>query len=163
MADTNKVLKPKDVAEQLGITTRTLFRWDEEGSFKARRFPNGRKYYIQGDVDSLTKGEAFESSVPVLTVGGGDTGLPNFYMASVCEAGLEDFYRACEEHYDEVTIKKPSAFIDSMDIPLEVILHAEHYSVAVVKEAIHSVGRAWEDYNYLDYGKRTKGNCYGGV
>lgn len=57
MTTTKKLLKPKDVAEQLGITTRTLFRWDEEGNFKARRLPNGRKYYLQEDVDKLISGE----------------------------------------------------------------------------------------------------------
>jgi len=60
MTDTKKLLKPKDVAEQLGITTRTLFRWDEEGSFKARRFPNGRKYYLQEDIDVFLEGGKVE-------------------------------------------------------------------------------------------------------
>ena len=161
MADTNKVLKPKDVAEQLGITTRTLFRWDEEGSFKARRFPNGRKYYVQGDVDSLTKGEAFESSVPVLTVGGGDTGLPNFHVASVCETGMECFYKACEEYHDKLATEKPYDFIARMESPLEIIIHADDYEVETIKEAVHLIEKAWKVY-YGD-GKRTEGDCYGGV
>ena len=157
---TKKLLKPKDVAEQLGITTRTLFRWDEEGIFKARRLPNGRKYYLQGDVDSLTGDGAatagLHMEVPIISLSPRESskGFPNFEVASICEAGMEDFYKACEKYHDKLVEEKPSDFIGSMDIPLEVILHAEHYDVVIVKEAIHSIERAWENYT----SKRTKGN-----
>lgn len=148
MTDTKKLLKSKDVAEQLGITTRTLFRWDEEGSFKARRLPNGRKYYLQGDVDGLINGEAFESSVPVMTVGGGgdDTGLPNFHIASVCETGLECFYKACENYHDKLAVEKPFDFIARMENTLDIVIHAEDYEVETVKEAIHLIEKAWKAY-----------------
>jgi hypothetical protein len=158
-----KLLKPKDVAEQLGITTRTLFRWDEEGSFKARRLPNGRKYYLQGDVDGLigaaTTGLHMEVPTISLSPRECSKGFPNFEVASICEAGMEDFYKACEKYHDKLTEEKPSDFIDRMESPLEVIIHAEDYGVGSIKEAVHLIERAWENYT----SKRTKGNCYGGV
>jgi len=162
---TKKLLKPKDVAEQLGITTRTLFRWDEEGIFKARRLPNGRKYYLQGDVDSLTgDGTATASlhmEVPMISLSPRESskGFPNFEVASICEAGMEDFYKACEVYHDKLVAEKPSDFIDRMESPLEVIIHAEDYAVESIKEAIHLIDRAWENYT----SKRTKGNCYGSM
>lgn len=40
-------LKPSEMAERLGITTRTLQNWDKQGLLKAHRTPTGRKYYIE--------------------------------------------------------------------------------------------------------------------
>lgn len=37
--------KPKDFAELLGISVKTLQRWDREGTLKANRTPTGRRYY----------------------------------------------------------------------------------------------------------------------
>lgn len=37
--------KPKDFAELLGISVRTLQRWDNEGILKANRTPTNRRYY----------------------------------------------------------------------------------------------------------------------
>ncbi len=39
------VLKPKDVADRLGITTRTLQTWDRKGILKAKRSPTNRRFY----------------------------------------------------------------------------------------------------------------------
>lgn len=44
------VLKPKDVAQRLGITTRTLQTWDRKGIFKAKRSPTNRRYYTEDQV-----------------------------------------------------------------------------------------------------------------
>ena len=39
------VLKPKEMAERLGVTVRTLQEWDRKGIFPAHRTPmNLRKY-----------------------------------------------------------------------------------------------------------------------
>ena len=35
------------MAERLGITTRTLQNWDNQGLLKAHRTPTGRKYYTE--------------------------------------------------------------------------------------------------------------------
>ena len=36
--------KPKDFAELLGISVKTLQRWDREGILKANRTPTDRRY-----------------------------------------------------------------------------------------------------------------------
>ena len=37
--------KPKDFAELLGVSVKTLQRWDREGILKANRTPTNRRYY----------------------------------------------------------------------------------------------------------------------
>ena len=37
--------KPKDFAELLGVSVKTLQRWDREGTLKASRTPTDRRYY----------------------------------------------------------------------------------------------------------------------
>ena len=37
--------KPKDFAEHLGVSVKTLQRWDREGTLKANRTPTNRRYY----------------------------------------------------------------------------------------------------------------------
>ena len=37
--------KPKDFAELLGVSVKTLQRWDREGILKADRTPTDRRYY----------------------------------------------------------------------------------------------------------------------
>lgn len=37
--------KPKDFAELLGVSVKTLQRWDREGVLKANRTPTDRRYY----------------------------------------------------------------------------------------------------------------------
>lgn len=37
--------KPKDFAELLGVSAKTLQRWDREGTLKTNRTPTDRRYY----------------------------------------------------------------------------------------------------------------------
>ena len=37
--------KPKDFAELLGVSVKTLQRWDREGILKANRTPTDSRYY----------------------------------------------------------------------------------------------------------------------
>lgn len=37
--------KPKDIAELLGVSVKTLQRWDREGILKANRSSTDRRYY----------------------------------------------------------------------------------------------------------------------
>ena len=37
--------KPKDFAELLGVSVKTLQRWDRKGTLKANRTPTNRRYY----------------------------------------------------------------------------------------------------------------------
>ncbi|ASZ78182.1 hypothetical protein [Staphylococcus phage SA3] len=38
-------LKPKEVAKLLGVTVKTLQRWDREGILVAYRTPTNRRFY----------------------------------------------------------------------------------------------------------------------
>ena len=41
------MLKPKEMAERLNVTVRTLQRWDNDGILKAYRTPTNRRYYTE--------------------------------------------------------------------------------------------------------------------
>lgn len=41
------MLKPKEMAERLGVTVRTLQIWDKKGILKAHRTPTNRRYYTE--------------------------------------------------------------------------------------------------------------------
>ena len=45
-----KVYKPSEFAEIIGVSVRTLQRWDVDGKFKARRNPANRRYYTDEDL-----------------------------------------------------------------------------------------------------------------
>ncbi|BBM81331.1 transposase [Staphylococcus phage vB_SauM-HM01] len=41
------MIKPKDMAEKLGVSVKTLQRWDREGILIAKRSPKNRRYYTE--------------------------------------------------------------------------------------------------------------------
>jgi len=41
-----KILKPREMAELLNVTVKTLQRWDKAGKLKAQRNPSNRRYYF---------------------------------------------------------------------------------------------------------------------
>ena len=41
------MLKPKDFAEKIGVTVKTLQNWDNDGILKAQRTPTNRRYYTE--------------------------------------------------------------------------------------------------------------------
>ena len=41
----DKIYKPKEFAELLGVSVRTLQRWDKKGLLVAHRTPTNRRYY----------------------------------------------------------------------------------------------------------------------
>ena len=43
--------KPKEMAELLGVTVRTLQRWDKAGTLIAYRTPTNRRYYTQEQLE----------------------------------------------------------------------------------------------------------------
>ena len=45
-----KNYKPKDFAELLGVSVKTLQRWDREGTLKANRTLTNRRYYTYDPV-----------------------------------------------------------------------------------------------------------------
>lgn len=51
-------MKPKDVAEWLGISVKTLQRWDANGKLPAHRNDKGRRYYYHNEVFNKMNYEA---------------------------------------------------------------------------------------------------------
>lgn len=41
----NKIYKPKEFSELLGVSVKTLQRWDKKGLLVAYRTPTNRRYY----------------------------------------------------------------------------------------------------------------------
>lgn len=41
------MIKPKDMAQRLGVSVKTLQRWDNDGTLKAYRTPKNRRYYTE--------------------------------------------------------------------------------------------------------------------
>ena len=48
--------KPKDFSEMLGVSVKTLQRWDREGKLKAFRTPTDRRYYTDEHLEYFNKG-----------------------------------------------------------------------------------------------------------
>lgn len=48
--------KPQDFAEMLGISVKTLQRWDRDGKLKAFRTPTDRRYYTDEHLKFFNKG-----------------------------------------------------------------------------------------------------------
>lgn len=48
-----KVLKVGEAAKILGVTVRTMQRWDKKGIFKARRTITNKRYYLLEDIQKL--------------------------------------------------------------------------------------------------------------
>lgn len=41
------MIKSKDMAQRLGVSVKTLQRWDNEGVLKAHRNPQNRRYHTE--------------------------------------------------------------------------------------------------------------------
>lgn len=50
-----KILKPKQVAELLNVTVKTLQNWDKDGVLVAYRTPKNRRYYTLDQINNITK------------------------------------------------------------------------------------------------------------
>ena len=48
--------KPKDFARLLGVSVKTLQRWDNTGVLKAFRTPTNRRYYTQAQYEEYIAG-----------------------------------------------------------------------------------------------------------
>ena len=49
--------KPHDFAEMLGVSVKTLQRWDNDGKLKAYRSPTDRRYYTHKQLLDFTQGD----------------------------------------------------------------------------------------------------------
>ena len=45
------MLKPKEVSQILGVSVKTLQRWDAEGKLIARRNAHNRRFYYEEDIE----------------------------------------------------------------------------------------------------------------
>jgi predicted site-specific integrase-resolvase len=48
-------MRPHEFAERLGVSVKTLHRWDESGKLKAKRTPSNHRYYTEDDL-AVAKG-----------------------------------------------------------------------------------------------------------
>jgi DNA-binding transcriptional MerR regulator len=48
--------KPNEFAEMIGVSVKTLQRWDNEGKFKSFRTPSNRRYYTDEHLNQFNKG-----------------------------------------------------------------------------------------------------------
>ncbi len=48
-------MRPHEFAEKLGVTVKTLQRWDKSGKLKAKRTPSNHRYYTEDDL-AVAKG-----------------------------------------------------------------------------------------------------------
>ena len=64
--DKMKILKPKDVANMLNVTVKTLQNWDYSGKLIAKRNPNNRRYYTFEQINELLGKEKIESKKVVI-------------------------------------------------------------------------------------------------
>ena len=55
MADPDRTFTREELARLLGKSSRTLRRWEERGFLVAQRWPSGRPFYTQSQVDALLK------------------------------------------------------------------------------------------------------------
>lgn len=61
-----KILKPKDVANMLNVTVKTLQNWDYSGKLIAKRNPNNRRYYTFEQINKFLGKEKIESKKVVI-------------------------------------------------------------------------------------------------
>ena len=47
--------KPKDFAELLNVSVKTLQRWDRDGILAAKRTPTNRRFYTQTQLEEYLK------------------------------------------------------------------------------------------------------------
>ncbi len=62
--DGDRVITRTDMAALLGVSIRTLIRWDKDNKLNSRRKPNGQPYYLKSDYydyhhDSKIRGENY--------------------------------------------------------------------------------------------------------
>lgn len=50
-------LKPKEVSKILGVTVKTLQRWDREKILVAYRTPTNRRFYTREQIEKHLKGD----------------------------------------------------------------------------------------------------------
>lgn len=58
------MLKPKDFAEKIGVTVKTLQNWDNDGTLKAQRTPTNRRYYTENQyLEYIGQGKSSQRKV----------------------------------------------------------------------------------------------------
>ena len=55
------MIKIKQAAKYLGVSIKTLQRWDSSGLFKARRTPTNHRYYLKEDLERFKNEEKYRN------------------------------------------------------------------------------------------------------
>ena len=105
--------KPKDFAELLGVSVKTLQRWDREGILKANRTPTDRRYYtydqylqfkgiqtendrrdivIYARVSTKNQKEDLQNQVEFLKQAGCDIGQGYYFSKPIPTEKFEELY-----------------------------------------------------------------------
>lgn len=56
-SDTSDKIRPADAARKLGVSVRTLARWEAGGRLKAVLTAGGHRRYLSADIDRLSDAE----------------------------------------------------------------------------------------------------------
>ena len=54
-------MRPGEFAKRVGVSVKTLHRWDETGKLPAKRTPSGHRYYLESDLAIALGKEATKS------------------------------------------------------------------------------------------------------
>ncbi|GAB2806233.1 hypothetical protein GCM10027176_09010 [Actinoallomurus bryophytorum] len=60
-SDTGDLLRPRELAELIGVRTATIARWASEGKLTPLRTPGGHRRYSKADISRLLAGKATPS------------------------------------------------------------------------------------------------------
>ena len=103
----DKVYKPKEFAELVGVSVRTLQRWDNDGTFKAKRTPSGRRYYMDYHVrrfNTVNEVESWDDDaiIPIdyittSTTNGLTIHVPEVLFKELDDIVQEEFLRIAED------------------------------------------------------------------
>jgi DNA-binding transcriptional MerR regulator len=60
-SEENGIYTPRDFARTIGVSQSTLKNWERKGLLKARRYPSGRRFYTQEQLNTILETDTNES------------------------------------------------------------------------------------------------------
>ncbi len=68
----DKLLRPEDAAELLGVSRTAIYTWMKLGRIKPVKLPNGRYRIALSEIDRVMKLANPDTKITFVTLGGGD-------------------------------------------------------------------------------------------